>query len=162
MSTPCFSLKISISCVADVNKCEATKNCHYGLFTCWAKNKRVMGFFRLKTFHLMWWYINIYIYILTMMCYYYFSYFTLLLYIGRHHLNNVCYYIYFLQAPTINHSTFSRSFKEWKFCQFEVDHLQGHNWMKCPTCSIFQHSCHVDGNMKLYRYCSSGGYALFH
>lgn len=61
------------------------------------------------------------------------------------------------RAPTINHSTFSRSFKEWKFCQFEVDHLQGHNWMKCPTCSIFQHSCHVDGNMKLYLYCSSGG-----
>ena len=27
--------------------------------------------------------------------------------------------------------------------------------MKCPSCSIFQHSCHVDGNMKLYRFKTS-------
>ncbi|CAH3160482.1 unnamed protein product [Porites evermanni] len=59
-------------------------------------------------------------------------------------------------APTISHATFSRSFKEWKFCQFELEGLQGLDWVKCPTCSIFQHSCHVDGNMKLYRYKSSG------
>ena len=51
--------------------------------------------------------------------------------------------------------------KEWKFCQFELGHLQGHNLIICPTCSIFQHSCHVDGNMKLYRYSSSGGQVLF-
>jgi len=61
-----------------------------------------------------------------------------------------------LQEPTINHSTFSRSFKEWKFCQYELCRLQGMDWFRCPTCSISQHSCHVDGNMKLYRYQSSG------
>ena len=52
--------------------------------------------------------------------------------------------ILFQQAPTINHTTFSRSFKEWKFLQYELDCLQGLDWMKCPSCSIFQHSCHVN------------------
>ena len=61
-----------------------------------------------------------------------------------------------LQEPTINPSTFRRSFKEWKFCQYELSQLQGMDWSKCPTCSIRQHSCHVDGNMKLYRYQASG------
>ncbi|KAK2555183.1 hypothetical protein P5673_023160 [Acropora cervicornis] len=28
--------------------------------------------------------------------------------------------------------------------------------MKCPICSVSHHSCHVDGDMKLYRYHSSG------
>ncbi|KAJ7394202.1 hypothetical protein OS493_000004 [Desmophyllum pertusum] len=48
----------------------------------------------------------------------------------------------FKQSIGINHQSFnvSRSFKEWKFCQFELDNLQGQNWMKCPTCSVFQHS----------------------
>ncbi|XP_067055175.1 uncharacterized protein [Acropora muricata] len=60
------------------------------------------------------------------------------------------------RSATINHTTFSRSFKEWKFCQHEIQQLEGMNWMKCPICSVSQHSCHVDGNMKLYRYHSSG------
>ena len=32
--------------------------------------------------------------------------------------------VYVLQEPTINHATFSRSFKEWKFCQYELCRLQ--------------------------------------
>ncbi|XP_044163520.1 uncharacterized protein LOC114951222 isoform X3 [Acropora millepora] len=60
------------------------------------------------------------------------------------------------RSATINPTTFSRSFKEWKFCQHEIQQLEGMNWMKCPICSVSQHSCHVDGNMKLYRYHSSG------
>ena len=34
--------------------------------------------------------------------------------------------------------------------------IEKKNWLKCPCCSINQHSCHIDGNMKLYRYKSSG------
>ena len=64
------------------------------------------------------------------------------------------------QAPTINHTTFSRSFKEWKFLQFELDCLQGLDWMKCPSWSISQHSCYVDGNMKLYRFKTSGRFVF--
>ena len=32
--------------------------------------------------------------------------------------------------------------------------------MECPACALYQHSCHVDGNMKLYRYKSSGTYVF--
>ncbi|KAJ7337885.1 hypothetical protein OS493_008043 [Desmophyllum pertusum] len=60
------------------------------------------------------------------------------------------------RAPTITANTFNRSFKEWKFCTYEVQITQGLSWMECPTCSLYQHSCHVDGNMKLYRYECSG------
>lgn len=59
-------------------------------------------------------------------------------------------------APAITPTTFSCSFKEWKFCMYEVEIIKGLSWMKCPTCALDQHSCHVDGNMKLYRYQSSG------
>ena len=62
----------------------------------------------------------------------------------------------FFQIGTINISTFSRSFKEWKFCNFELDQLQMKDWMKCPPCTIQQHSAHVDGNMKLYRFKTAG------
>ncbi|KAK3745571.1 hypothetical protein QZH41_009877, partial [Actinostola sp. cb2023] len=59
-------------------------------------------------------------------------------------------------SAVINSTAFTRSFKEWKFCQHELNLLSYQDWMKCPPCSISQHSCHVDGNMKLYRYKSSG------
>ncbi|XP_028403336.1 uncharacterized protein LOC114526041 [Dendronephthya gigantea] len=61
------------------------------------------------------------------------------------------------RVATINMNTFSRSFKEWKFCTFEMELLQQKNWMECPPCTISQHSGHVDGNMKLYRFRSAGG-----
>ncbi|XP_066918229.1 uncharacterized protein, partial [Clytia hemisphaerica] len=54
-------------------------------------------------------------------------------------------------TPTI----FSTSFKEWCFCQHQIERIQKKNWMQCPSCTFDQHSCHVDGNCKLYRYRSS-------
>lgn len=48
------------------------------------------------------------------------------------------------------------SFKEWKYCQVELDKLRCIDWMECPSCSQHQHSVHVDGNMKLYRFKSAG------
>ena len=70
-------------------------------------------------------------------------------------LSNNYYVWFFRQSATINPTTFSCPFKEWKFCQYEVNPLEGMDWMKCP-CSINQHSCYVDGNMELYHYCSFG------
>eukprot|EP00794_Sanderia_malayensis_P003922 gene3922-4467_t len=37
-----------------------------------------------------------------------------------------------------------------------MEQFQEKNWMMCPTCSISQHSCHVDGNFKVYRYKGAG------
>ena len=74
-------------------------------------------------------------------------------------LSNNCYVWFFMQSVTINPTTFSWPFKQWKFCQYEVNPLEGMHWMKCP-CSINQHSCYVDGNVELYRYRSSGGYVV--
>lgn len=47
---------------------------------------------------------------------------------------------------------FHRAFKEWCFAMHELDVLQGKQWADCPSCFGSQHSCHVDGNAKLYRY----------
>ena len=58
---------------------------------------------------------------------------------------------------TINALTFGTAFKEWKFFQYELDRLRFIDWMTCPVCDIAQHSVHVDGNMKLYRFESPGG-----
>ncbi|XP_028403973.1 uncharacterized protein LOC114526573 [Dendronephthya gigantea] len=60
------------------------------------------------------------------------------------------------RSGIINPTIFSIAFKEWKYCQFEIESLKGMNWMECPCCEKEQHSCHVDGNMKLYRYKHSG------
>ena len=35
---------------------------------------------------------------------------------------------------------------------YEIESLQGKKWIDCPSCFGCQHSCHVDGNAKLYRY----------
>jgi len=56
----------------------------------------------------------------------------------------------------IQPASYSRAFKEWCYCNFQKDKIQKKNWLKCPCCSVTQHSCHVDGNCKLYRYKSSG------
>ena len=65
-----------------------------------------------------------------------------------------------MQSATINPTTFNCPLKEWKFSQFEVNLLEGMDWMKCPSCSINRHSCHVDGNMKLHHYHSFGRYVI--
>ena len=57
----------------------------------------------------------------------------------------------FPQVSSINKSTFAKAFKEWKYCEYELDMLQMKNWMKCPPCHETQHSVHVDGNSKLKR-----------
>ncbi|XP_046861275.1 uncharacterized protein LOC124454529 [Xenia sp. Carnegie-2017] len=57
---------------------------------------------------------------------------------------------------SINPRTFTKAFREWKYFNYEVEKAQGKEWMFCPSCSSNQHSCHVDGNMKLYRYKHSG------
>ena len=62
----------------------------------------------------------------------------------------------------INPTTFSSSFREWKFCKYELDQLMKKNFMECPSCSPNQHSAHVDGNMKLYRFRSAGKYVFIH
>ena len=64
--------------------------------------------------------------------------------------------ISFEQASSINRSAFGRSFKEWKYCQFELQMLQGKDWMECPPCFESQHSVHADGNSKLKRLINSG------
>ncbi|XP_066914469.1 uncharacterized protein [Clytia hemisphaerica] len=56
----------------------------------------------------------------------------------------------------ISPSIFSTAFKEWCFCQYKIDCAQHKNWLECPACAYEQHSSHVDGNCKLYRYKSSG------
>ncbi|XP_028417750.1 uncharacterized protein LOC114542274 [Dendronephthya gigantea] len=56
------------------------------------------------------------------------------------------------RSSTINVTVFHRAFKEWCFAMHEIDVLKGRNWMECPCCYKNQHSCHVDGNAKLYRY----------
>ncbi|CAH3016573.1 unnamed protein product [Porites evermanni] len=60
------------------------------------------------------------------------------------------------RVGVINDTAFSIAFKEWKFCRHELDVLQSKDFMECPTCAVFQHSAHVDGNAKLYRYKSAG------
>ena len=65
--------------------------------------------------------------------------------------------IIYLKNGIINQTTFSVCFKEWNFWKHEKDTLEGKNWLECPACEINQHSCHVDGNAKLYRYRTSGG-----
>uniref|UniRef100_A0A7M5WXJ8 CxC3 like cysteine cluster domain-containing protein n=2 Tax=Clytia hemisphaerica TaxID=252671 RepID=A0A7M5WXJ8_9CNID len=56
----------------------------------------------------------------------------------------------------ITPAIFSMAFKEWCFCQHKIHILQKKKWIECPSCTHVQHSCHVDGNCKLYRYRSSG------
>ncbi|XP_028415546.1 uncharacterized protein LOC114538616 isoform X3 [Dendronephthya gigantea] len=58
------------------------------------------------------------------------------------------------RSGIINASVFHCAFKEWCFAMHEVDILQEKQWANCPSCFRSQHSCHVDGNAKLYRYNS--------
>ncbi|XP_028417950.1 uncharacterized protein LOC114542647 [Dendronephthya gigantea] len=56
------------------------------------------------------------------------------------------------RADVITAATFRKAFAEWCYCQFELASLQLQDWRKCPPCSVDQHSCHIDGNHKVYRY----------
>lgn len=57
---------------------------------------------------------------------------------------------------TIHRIAFSTSFREWCYCLYEKEKIQENMWFDCPCCTISQHSCHVDGNCKLYRFKSAG------
>ncbi|XP_048586080.1 uncharacterized protein LOC116618382 isoform X3 [Nematostella vectensis] len=60
------------------------------------------------------------------------------------------------RVGTVNSQTFRTAFREWKYCQFEIDKIRQLDWMTCPACDDLPHSMHVDGNMKLYRFASAG------
>ena len=64
--------------------------------------------------------------------------------------------IIFIQNGFINQWGLARAFREWRYFNFEKDKFMGKNWFECPSCAVSQHSCHVDGNSKLYRYKSAG------
>ena len=92
-------------------------------------------------------------------------------------LSIMCYFLYLLliqikvqvpilficalQVATINPTIFGIALKEWKFFQSELDKLRHIDWMECPCCNVSQHSVHVDGNMKLYRFKSTGTWVVF-
>ena len=58
----------------------------------------------------------------------------------------------YLQAGTVNPATFSKAFNEWRYFNFEIQRYKGLDGFVCPCCQDHQHSVHVDGNKKLYRY----------
>ena len=48
--------------------------------------------------------------------------------------------------------TFSRAFQEWRNCQYEISKQKKEPLFVCPACDASQHSVHIDGNKKLYRF----------
>ncbi|XP_065901149.1 uncharacterized protein [Dysidea avara] len=56
------------------------------------------------------------------------------------------------RAPTINPVVFSKAFSEWKYCNFELKKMTKTPLLECPACYQGQHSVHIDGNRKLYRF----------
>ena len=58
----------------------------------------------------------------------------------------------YLQAGMVNPATFSKAFNEWRYFNFEIQRYKGLDGFVCPCCQDQQHSVHVDGNKKLYRY----------
>uniref|UniRef100_A0A7M5X014 CxC3 like cysteine cluster domain-containing protein n=2 Tax=Clytia hemisphaerica TaxID=252671 RepID=A0A7M5X014_9CNID len=60
------------------------------------------------------------------------------------------------RVGTINQPMFAHAFKEYQHLKFDVEQLCSLSWFECPGCGDQQHSCHVDGNNKLYRYKTSG------
>ncbi|XP_065919720.1 uncharacterized protein [Dysidea avara] len=56
------------------------------------------------------------------------------------------------RIPTINPTAFSKALSEWKYCQYEKQKLKGVPLLDCPACYSNQHSVHIDGNKKLYRF----------
>ena len=48
--------------------------------------------------------------------------------------------------------SFSSGIQRVVFCYARVKCHERKNWIDCPACYGSQHSCHVDGNAKLYRY----------
>ncbi|XP_038071093.1 uncharacterized protein LOC119739989 [Patiria miniata] len=57
-----------------------------------------------------------------------------------------------IEETSINRTMLSRCLSEYRYCERELALCQGLDDMKCPPCAIKQHSAHVDGNFKVYRY----------
>ena len=70
-------------------------------------------------------------------------------------------YVY-IQDPTINQVAFVKAFEEFRYCQFELERLGKCLLLDCPTCYGRQHSVHVDGNRKLYRFDKVKKYEWIH
>lgn len=60
--------------------------------------------------------------------------------------------LYWMQVGSVNATTFSKAFHEWRYCNFGMRKLKHSPLFECPCCTPVQHSVHVDGNKKLYRY----------
>lgn len=60
------------------------------------------------------------------------------------------------RTDVISCTLFTRTYREWKYGQHELEKLMKIPIFSCPACNGKQHSCHVDGNSKLYRYKTSG------
>lgn len=56
------------------------------------------------------------------------------------------------RVPRINPTAFSKSFQEWRYCRYELKRLKKEALFECPACYDHQHSVHIDGNRKLYRF----------
>ena len=50
---------------------------------------------------------------------------------------------------------FVHVFREYQHLKFDVEQLCSLSWQEFPDCGDQQHSCHVDGNNKLYRYTTT-------
>ena len=70
----------------------------------------------------------------------------------RVYTNSVILIIIYYQNATIDSVTFLKAFEEYRYCQMELLHLGRQKLFDCPACFRHQHSVHVDGNRKLYRY----------
>ena len=49
-----------------------------------------------------------------------------------------------------------KAFREWTCLKFELQGLQGFDYLECEACGSEPRCVHLDGNAKLYRYRSSG------
>lgn len=56
------------------------------------------------------------------------------------------------RVPRINPTAFSKSFQEWRYCRYELKRLKKEALFECPACYDHQHSVHINGNRKLYRF----------
>ncbi|XP_072041208.1 uncharacterized protein [Amphiura filiformis] len=52
----------------------------------------------------------------------------------------------------INRTVLAKVLREYRYSMRRLDQARQFDAMKCPPCAKYQHSAHVDGNFKLYRY----------
>ena len=60
------------------------------------------------------------------------------------------------QSGTVDLLRLQKAFTEWTCLKFELQGLQGSDYMECEACGTEPRCIHLDGNAKLYRYRSSG------